>query len=206
MARLHRLDRAFRSRYGVPVLSRVDESIFTERYFTHCLACRYCHDACCDHGVDVDLLHAEAIDRHATGLEAFTGISRDRWFHKRVERDGQLPGGGARRTRVRDGHCVFLNRGGRGCTIHAYCLERGIDYHELKSIIDCLFPLTYYDDVLCAAEEVEDRSLVCMDTGPTLYRGVREELLYYFGAACVGALDAVEATVTAALEPLRREA
>ena len=32
-----------------------------------------------------------------------------------------------------------------------------------------------------------------VDTGPTLYRGVREELRYYFGEGLVLALDAVEA-------------
>ena len=40
---------------GGPVLSAVDPRIFTLRYFTHCMACGFCHDACCHHGVDVDL-------------------------------------------------------------------------------------------------------------------------------------------------------
>lgn len=205
MGRLRNLTRAFPSRYGVPAIARVDESIFTARYFTHCLACHFCHDACCTHGVDVDLIHADAIDRHAGELEAFTGIPRDEWFYKRIEHDAHFPGGGSRRTRVRDGRCVFLNRQGRGCMLHAYSLQRGIDYHEIKSIIDCLFPLTYYDDVLCPAEEIDEGTLVCMDVGPTLYRGVRDELRYYFGDACVAALDAVDATVTPD-EPVRREA
>ncbi len=205
MGRLQRLPRAFPSRYGVPVVARVDEAIFTARYFTHCLACGYCHDACCAHGVDIDLVHAEAIARHAEALEAYTGVPHAQWFHRRVERDEQFPGGGALRTRVKNGRCVFLNRRGRGCLIHAYCLAQGIDYHELKSMIDCLFPVTYFDDVLCPAEEIEDGTLVCMDTGPTIYRGVRDELRYYFGTELVDALDAVEATVPAPVEQ-RREA
>jgi hypothetical protein len=40
---------------------------------------------------------------------------------------------------------------------------------------------------------VDDRSLICLDTGPTLYRGVRDELGYYFGESLLVALDAVEA-------------
>ena len=143
MPRFLRLSRAFASRYGVPVVARVDPRVFTFRYFTHCLQCGFCHDWCCSHGVDVDLLHVDAIRREADALERFTGIPRARWFEPDVEEDDELPGGGALRTRVEDGRCVFLNREGRGCLLHAYSLARGRDYHELKSIVDCLFPLTF---------------------------------------------------------------
>ena len=37
-----------------PVLRAVDKNIFSLRYFQHCMACSFCHDACCRHGVDVD--------------------------------------------------------------------------------------------------------------------------------------------------------
>ena len=52
------LSRAYPSVMGGPVLSAVDPAIFTLRYFTHCLACGFCGDACCDHGVDIDLGNA----------------------------------------------------------------------------------------------------------------------------------------------------
>lgn len=193
MNHIRALDNAFPSRYGVPTIARVDTRVFTARYFTHCLDCGFCRDACCQHGVDVDLLHVAAIDRHAAALEAYTGVARDAWFTDEDESDPELPGGGSKRTRVVDGRCVFHRRGGRGCSLHAYCEERGMDYHELKSIVDCLFPLTYYDDVLCPALEIDDRSLVCMGSGPTLYRGIRDEVRYYFGDQCVAAMDRVEA-------------
>ena len=51
---------------GGPVLRGVDPAIFTLRYFTHCMTCGFCHDACCDHGVDIDLENAarlRALDR-----------------------------------------------------------------------------------------------------------------------------------------------
>jgi hypothetical protein len=140
------------------------------------MACGFCHDACCQHGVDVDFVHVAALERHAAELTAYTGLAPDGWFTDDVESDCELPGGGSRRTRVTERGCVFLNPDGRGCQIHAFCLARGIDYHDLKSIVDCLFPLTYYDDVLCPAVEIEERSRVCMGTGPTLYRGIREEV------------------------------
>jgi hypothetical protein len=198
MARPFRLPRAFPSRDGVPSIARVDRRIFTLRYFTHCLQCGFCHDWCCQFGVDVELERARAILRHADELESYVGISRDRWFEPEVEQDPELPGGGALRTRVEGGHCVFLRREGRGCTIHAFCLERGLDYHALKSIVDCLFPLTFSDGLLCPADEIVDGELVCAGLGPTLYRGVREELRHYFGDECVAALDALEAKVVPA--------
>jgi len=187
------LPASFPSRYGVPVLSAVDVAIFERRYFTHCMQCSFCHDGCCQHGVDVDLLHVPALETHAAELEARTGVPRDRWFTGEYTPDPEMPGGGSLRTRVVDGACIFRDRRGRGCHVHAYCVERGIDYHTLKPIIDCLFPLTFSDSVLYPAIEVDDGTLICLDTGPTLYRGVREELRYYFGDALLVALDAVEA-------------
>lgn len=199
MGRIKPLGGVFASRYGAPAVARVDTGLFTFRYFTHCLACTFCHDQCCDHGVDVDFHHLRALEAHQEALEAFTGLPRTRWFTDEVDHDPDYPGGGAVRTATRpEGGCVFLTPGGRGCMIHAYCLERGIDYHQLKSMTDCLFPVTWYDDVLCPAEEILDGELICMDTGPTAYRGIRDELRYYFGDACVTALDRIEGEVLAA--------
>jgi hypothetical protein len=175
------------------VISRVDPRIFRSRYFTHCLQCGFCHDWCCSFGVDVDLVTVANLRRHAQALEAYTGIPPERWFEDEIERDPELPGGGALRAAVVDGACVFLNRRGRGCLLHAFCLSRGMDHHELKSLVDCLFPLTFEGGALCVADEVLDAELVCAGQGPTLYRGVRDELAYYFGADCVAALDALEA-------------
>lgn len=186
------LPAAFPSRYGVPAIRYVDPTIYRRTYFTHCLGCTFCHDACCDHGVDVDLLHYNRIMEHADALEPYTGIPRARWFTSEYERDPDVPGGGSMRTAVEGGACVFLIRPGRGCRLHAFCNERGIDFRELKSMVDCLFPATFYDDTLSVADEVEDDDLICLGTGPTIYRGVRESLGYYFGAAFVSALDRFE--------------
>lgn len=194
--RIVSLPEFFPSRYGVPVLSAVDTAVFSRRYFTHCMQCSFCHDSCCQHGVDVDMLHVPALETHAAELEARSGIPRDRWFTGEYTPDPEMPGGGSLRTRVVDGACVFRDRRGRGCHVHAYCLERGIDYHTLKPIIDCLFPLTFSEGILYPAVEVDDGTLICLDTGPTLYRGVREELGYYFGEGLLQALDAVEAGST----------
>ncbi|NIM51720.1 MAG: hypothetical protein GTN78_25750 [Gemmatimonadales bacterium] len=195
MTEIVALPRPFGSRYGVPVISCVDATIFHRAYFTHCLQCTFCHDWCCQYGVDVDMYHYQRIQRHADRLEVFTGIRREHWFTGEYEEDPQAPGGGSMRTSAMDGGCVFLNRKGRGCLLHVFCLEEGIDYHELKSMVDCLFPITFYEEILGPADEVDDASLVCLDTGPTLYRGLRGELEYYFGGEFVRTLDETEAHV-----------
>ncbi len=190
--RLLRLPRSFPSRYGKPVIRRVDAAMFDRTYFTYCLDCRFCHDWCCQYGVDVDRYHYDRILEHADHLEAFAGIPRGRWFTDEYEDDPDVPGGGSMRTRVEGGACVFLNRADRGCLLHAYCRETGVDYHELKSMVDCLFPLTFGGGVLCLADEVDDGSLVCVGAGPTVFRGLRSELDYYFGAEFVAVLDRFE--------------
>ena len=175
------------------MLRAVDPEIFRRQYFTHCLACTFCNDWCCQFGVDVDRYHVDRILAHAAELEAYLGIARDRWFTAEREPDAEAPGGETWRTSVVDGACVFLNRRGRGCRLHAFCLERGLDHHELKSVVDGLFPLTFEAGVLCPALEAEEDELVCLGTGPTLYRGIRDEIRYYFGDELVTVLDSFEA-------------
>ena len=191
-ARILTLPRAFPSRDGVPVIRAISTDIFTRTYFTHCLQCGFCNDQCCSYGVDVDVATHERIMQRAPELERATGIPRRHWFRTPRENDPDFPGGGTMRTRVRNGRCVFLNRSGRGCAIHAYALREGFDYHELKSIVDCLFPLTWEDGVLCGASEVEDDTLACLDQGPSLYRGARGEVLYYVGEEGGAAIDDIE--------------
>lgn len=186
------LPHGFPSRYGVPVLDAVAPEIFRRRFFTQCMDCTFCHDWCCQFGVDVDRYHADRIMAHADALEAYLGVPRALWFTGTVEPEADAPGGETWRTAVIDGACVFLNRRGRGCRLHTFCLEQGIDHHELKSLVDGLFPLTFEEGVLSLAEEALSGELVCLDTGPTLYRGMREELRYYFGDELVGVLDGLE--------------
>jgi hypothetical protein len=190
------LPRPFASRSGVPIVAAVDPRIFTRRYFTHCLSCAFCHDACCTYGVDFDHRTHATLERHAAAFEAFSAIPRARWFADESTPDDTMPGGASVRTRVEDGACVFRNRQGRGCLLHGFALAEGIDYHDIKPIVDCLFPLTWEEDVLVPSAEVLDDTLICLDTGPTLYEGVREELRYYFGDELVDALDRMAREVT----------
>lgn len=193
-----------RAREGGPVLSAVDPRVFTTRYFGACMACGFCHDWCCRHGVDVDGATAQRILDRATELEEFVGSPSSSWFEAE-EADEEMPGGTVRRTRVVHGACVFLNRSGRGCLLHAFAFDHGEDYHALKPMISTLFPITFCDGVLTIADELEDASLVCAGDGPSVFQASRSELAHYFGERCVEELDRIGASLAdlAGHSPLR---
>ena len=189
---ISQLRRAYPSRYGTPIITHVSTAIFTDRYFAHCMACSFCHDSCCSYGVDVSIDEVTRLEAHADALERHVGISSAEWFTREYLTDGEFPGGSYARTQVIDGACVFLSRAGRGCLIHSFCLEQGMDFHELKPMVSCLFPVTFGDSLLQPSDDVEDNSLICLGSGPGLYQGVRSDLSYYFGEAFVSELDELE--------------
>lgn len=176
-----------------PVLRAVDTEIFRLRYFTHCMSCGFCRDQCCSYGVDIDIDNAAALCALGPDFKALIGIPESQWFGEEIADDPEFPSGRNLRTRVRDGHCVFHNRDGRGCRIHAYCVENGLDYHLYKPMVSILFPLTFEQGCLVPSSEAVDGSLVCAGDGPSLYEGGRGELGHFFGSGLVAELDAIEA-------------
>jgi hypothetical protein len=82
--------------------------------------------------------------------------------------------------------------------LHSFALEEGIDYHELKPMVASLFPVTFDGGLLHPSNEIHDRSLQCIDDGPTLYQGVRGEIGWYFGNRLLAELDELEGGVLAA--------
>ena len=184
------LSKAYPSRYGAPVIDRVDTAIFEMKYFAHCMACTFCKDWCCWFGADVDLENVKRLEARSNELEQYTRIPRDDWFDKEdIIEDYQAPGELWFRTNATSGACVFLNRSTRGCMLHSFSIEKNIDYHELKPFVCAIFPLSFEDGLLVHADEVEDQSLVCAGQGPSLFEGVRSELFYYFGSEFVAELD-----------------
>ena len=190
MSGMFPLSRDYTCKGGGPVLHAVDPAIFALRYFQPCLACGFCRDACCSWGVDIDLGNAARLKALPQDFKTLVGLPQSEWFTSAVTEDAEFPGGAHVRTTVIDGACVFRNRAGRGCLIHVYALENGMDYHDLKPIVSALFPVTFEQGVLTAADEVADGSLRCAGDGPTLYEGAREELRHYFGDALIAELDA----------------
>jgi hypothetical protein len=189
------LAREHPSIYQAPVLRTVDTRIFSLRYFTHCMACGFCADQCCSYGVDIDVANAERLLALGDGFESFVGVPQGDWFTDEVVEDAEFPSGRHVRTRARGSHCVFHVANGRGCRIHAWCAEHGLDYHHYKPMVSILFPLTFNFGRLEPSSEVLDGSLVCAGDGPSLYDGGRSELAYYFGAALVAELDALKAAL-----------
>ena len=187
------LSRAYPSVMGGPVLKAVDPAIFTLRYFTHCLACGFCRDACCEHGVDIDLGNVVRLKALPQDFHDRIGAPVHDWFSGEAVADPEFPGGAHLRTSVKDGACIFRNPAGRGCAIHAYCLDHKLDYHDYKPMVSVLFPVTFEQGVLAASGEAADGSLVCAGQGPSLYEGARSELGYYFGAGLVAELDQLKA-------------
>lgn len=169
----------------------MDPAIFRRRYFGHCLGCNFCNDGCCDHGVDVALDERDRILARADELEARLGVPREQWFTTTVVADADFPGGGATRTTVADGSCVFRLAGARGCALHAFALECGDDYHTIKPMVSSLFPVTFAGGALLCSEELAEGTLVCAGEGPTAYEMARVELRHYFGDALVDELDAL---------------
>jgi Fe-S-cluster containining protein len=187
------LQRSYASIYGTPVIDRVDTDVFTTTYFTHCMQCGFCHDSCCAYGADIDLPNVERVRTVTDALSVEVRYPRTAWFKETATEDREYPGGAYTRTRSVEGACVFLNRSGRGCLIHKYCLEKGLDYHQLKPLVCILFPISFNEGLFFPAEEITDGSLVCLGPGPTLYRSSRDEIRYYFGDEMVAELDAIEA-------------
>jgi hypothetical protein len=187
------LTREYPSVWSRPVIRGVDIRVFRLRYFRRCLSCTYCGDQCCDHGVDVDVENAERLSALGSDFESFVGAPQSEWFDLETIADEEFPSRRYRRTRTRNGKCTFHAEAGRGCKIHAWCLEKGIDYHPLKPMVSVLFPLTFEQGLLMPSNEVIDRTLVCTGEGDTLYNGVRDELAWYFGDSLVEELDRLQA-------------
>jgi len=183
------LGRDYPSIFAAPVIRAVDTGIFTLRYFTHCMACGFCNDQCCNYGVDIDLANMERLRALGPSFETFAGLPSSEWFTSEIVVDAEFPSGRHGRTRAVDDKCVFADRQGRGCRIHAYCLEHGLDYHLYKPMVSTLFPLTFEHGVLVPSPEAVDGSLICAGDGPSLYDGVRGELAHYFGPDLVDVLD-----------------
>jgi Fe-S-cluster containining protein len=200
------LSRPYPSRYGAPILDRVDPSVFQYRYFHHCMDCTFCQDACCQYGADIETIRIRELEKYQTELEAYLDLPREKWFREDPEDLGILPepeypGGEYTRTAVaplpagRSPHnqeaCVFVDPVGRGCRIHRFAIEKNIDVHEIKPMVCLFFPLCHGEGELRSAIEFQIEDLVCMNQGITLYESSREEVLYYFGPEMVAELDEI---------------
>jgi hypothetical protein len=191
-----RLSRDYPCVLGAPVIHSIDTALFSLRYFTHCMACNFCNDLCCSYGVDVDMGNVARLQALGDDFAARVAAPREAWFTDTVVEDREFPTGRHVRTQTYDGRCVFRAVDARGCAIHSYAVDKGIDYHDLKPMVSVLFPATFELGVLEPSGEVADGSLTCYGEGPTVFEGVRGELEYYFGKDFVAEMDALSAAAS----------
>jgi Fe-S-cluster containining protein len=212
------LSQSYPAREGAPVIDRVDPAIFTTTYYRHCMDCATCGDSCCQYGADIEINRVEAIKALAGELEQYLGVERDWWFRTEpddvgIVEDADYPGGRHTRTGVqelpagRSAHnadaCVFLAPDRRGCRLHAFALDRGIEVHAIKPMVCILFPIYFTQGLLHPAIEFELNDLVCAGPGDSIYRGARDDLRVYFGDAFVAELDAIETEFAIVESPTR---
>jgi Fe-S-cluster containining protein len=184
---IHKLNRAYTAKGEAPTIHEVDSDIFLFKYFSECLKCDFCHDQCCSYGADVESpVYQNVINIRPNYASDFTG---------EFAKEPEFPGGLMTRTITIDGKCAFLNPYTRGCSLHTLAVNRNEDYHQLKPMVCCLFPLTFNAGRLIVSEEVLDKTLICLGPNqPNLYDGIRSELLYYFGHEFVTELDYLRKT------------
>lgn len=194
------LCRVYTGKLEAPPLSAVDTTIFTARYFRHCMQCTFCGDDCCSRGVYVDVPTVERLLEHATGLQRHVGRPPEEWFLPEWIDDLTAAGGRYTRTRVVDGRCVFLDRRNRGCQIHRYALEAGLDHHRLKPFYSVMYPLTVIDGVLAPGEDIPPGDFICSGHQDSLYAGIRSDVGYYYGAGLLAELDRFEGAALAKIE------
>jgi tetratricopeptide (TPR) repeat protein/AAA+ ATPase superfamily predicted ATPase len=187
------LQRQYKTATGNFSIDCVDIRIFNDKYFADCLHCDFCYDSCCSYGVDIDTVNVRRILKYTKELEILTGTNRTQWFENDYYKDEDYPGGTYTRTQAIGGACIFLDRSKRGCYLHRFCHENDLDHHILKPMWSSLFPITFDSGLLLPSYEVRSGELMCLGEGATLYRGVREELRYYFGEDLVQELDGIEA-------------
>lgn len=190
------LSRPYTARIGAPTVERVDPRIFQLTFFHFCMACTFCHDSCCQYGATIEEPKVQAILDRAADIGQYVGVPPAEWFEPNWRPDSDYAGGRYTRTQVRETahgpRCVFLNADGRGCLLHKFALDHGVPVQSLKPMACNLFPVLWEDGALIVPQEIEDRSLVCLDHGTTLYRSARNDLQWYFGPELVAELDGLE--------------
>ncbi len=168
-------------------ISNVDERIFSTNYFARCMECNLCHDSCCSYGCPVDTREVERILACKNELENRLNIPASDWFSAEVEQRSEFPSGKVRRTMTNNNRCVFHDNVLRGCHLHRFALEKGLDPHVLKPMVCFLFPLTWDGSYLHVSEFLDE--LPCKNTGVPILESQRNELMLYLGGNFVQEIE-----------------
>jgi len=168
-------------------IKEIDENLFTKKYVANCLDCTFCNDLCCSYGCPMDWSEIKRVLYYANQLEAELEIPSSMWFEDSIEINEDYPSGRVMRTKVYDGKCVFYKKGTRGCSLHRFGLEKGIDVHMLKPMVCCLFPITWEKERIHASEFLDE--LPCRDKGISIFEAQKNEMRIYLGDELVTELE-----------------
>jgi Fe-S-cluster containining protein len=180
---------------GNLAISFVHRDIFLKAYFARCLECNFCHDWCCSFGADIDIQNVAKIQQRKEEILPFVRPPEGEWFEPEYTYYEEYAGNQYTRINPQGPRCAFISRDQRGCGLHRYAISKGMDYHEIKPLVCTLFPLSFEEDILLLASELDDKSLVCAGAGTSAYRALRNELEYYFGPELTKELDGIEEDV-----------
>ena len=197
-----------------PIIHRVDGDIFRITFAPDCMEhqCR-CrdendrprNDACCQYGADLLIPEKLAILRRAPAIASVLKEERrnpDDWFDEREPGvDPGVPGGIVMRTAtserdIETSGCIFLEHTGeRGCGLHRAALVNGFDPAEIKPSACRLYPLSWDSRWLGLSSDFNSYSCA-HDSGPSVYRLMREVVADMFDLRLVQELDRLESQVS----------
>jgi len=177
-------------------IDKVDEGIFTRVYFGHCLDCLFCDDLCCSYGCQVDGVEKDRILTYTGQLQARLAVPASQWFEEQTARDADFPSGDFVRTKIYRNKCVFWDHGARGCSLHKFASERGLDQHLLKPMVCSLFPVSWAGGCLFVSQFLDE--LPCKDQGVSVFEAQKDDLRFYFGAEFVSELERMALQITPA--------
>jgi hypothetical protein len=193
---LIKLSKSYPSRYGLPVVDGIDTDIFSTRYPSAGCMGMDCNDICCSGGAIMDIVAFNKL-KEFREYEEFKNIA---WESISFEKEQYYPGGLGCYTPIVDGMCVFKNRASRGCGIHSFCFEKGIEVRELKFFACCIFPVEVNrvqdkSHILTVGYELrhEGFDFDCKFTGDsTVYECARDDICYYFGKELIDVIDGLK--------------
>ncbi|MBE0481256.1 MAG: DUF3109 family protein [Dehalococcoidia bacterium] len=159
-------------------IKAVDENLFTRKYSADCLGFLHCEDICCSYGCDVDKSERDRILACADKLEPRLGIPASGWFDDEMKDEG-YPSGFVVRTRVYRHKCVFHDRKARGCLLHHFANDEGIDWRRLKPMVCTIFPVTWEKGRLLTSPFLDE--LPCNGCGECIFDAQKRELREFFG-------------------------
>jgi Fe-S-cluster containining protein len=146
---------------------RVDPGLLEARFGAGCDTGR-CNAACCRTGVWLDPAERDAILDHADLVRQAMDPGQPRdprwWFSRRVVADPDFPSGRAVHTRVRNGRCVFLDRGGR-CVLQK-ASSAGRAGRQLKPFFCTAFPVTVVGGMLMLDDDAHHVEPACCGSQP----------------------------------------